>query len=68
MLLDAPPGSIVKRALKIFALLLVLVPLGLAAYVWYLLQPHPQDLPLPDTLVSVAAPEGIALLQLADRF
>ena len=56
-----------KRALKILALLLVLVPLGLAGYVWYLLQPRAQDLPLPAALVSVEAPEGIALLQLAEH-
>jgi hypothetical protein len=55
----------VKRALKILALLVVLLPLGLAGYVWYLLQPRPQDLPLPAALVSAETAEGRQLLELA---
>ncbi len=56
-----------KRALKIIAILLLVVPLGFAGYVWYLLQPKQQDLALPAALVSATVPEGIALLEFADH-
>ncbi len=56
-----------KRALKIIAVLLLVLPLGFAGYVWYLLQPKQQDLPLPETLVAVDVPEGIALLEFAEH-
>ncbi len=55
-----------KRALKILALLLVLLPLGFSGYVWYLLQPRQKDLPLPAALVSAQSAEGVVLLEQAE--
>ncbi len=54
-----------KRALKIIALVLLVLPLGFAGYVWYLLQPKQQDLPLPEALIAADVPRGIALLEYA---
>lgn len=55
-----------KKILIGLALLLVIVPLGFAGYVWYRLQPQAMDLALPEGLVAIDTPEGQALMAAAE--
>ena len=55
-----------KRALKIFGVGLLVLPLAFIGYIWWKLQPWEQNLPLPIDLVAIDSAEGQALLASAD--
>lgn len=56
-----------KRFLKIFAALILIVPLAFAGYVAYRLTPKQLDLPLPEELVAIDTDAGRALLESANH-
>lgn len=55
-----------KKALKIIALTLFLLPAAFAGYVWWKLQPQVQNLPLPAHLVAIDSAQGRVYLTSAD--
>lgn len=55
-----------KKALKIIALTLLLLPAAFAGYVWWKLQPQVQNLPLPAQLVTIDSAQGRVFLESAD--
>jgi len=52
----------VKKALKIIAVGLAVIALGLVSFVWWALQPRPDPQSLPATLIAADSPEGRELL------
>lgn len=55
-----------KKALKVIALILLVLTASFASYVWCKLQPQVQNLPLPAHLVGIDSVQGLALLDSAD--
>lgn len=55
-----------RRLLRRFLATLLALGALLAALLWWFLIPRPEDLPLPDTLIALASPEGQALLAEAE--
>ena len=55
-----------KKILAVLGAIVLTAVLGFAGFVWWKLQPHPDPQPLPAELVSLASPDGEALLEEAE--
>ena len=55
-----------KRMLRISAYALLGLALAFAGLVWWMLQPRPQNLTLPEALIAISTPQGRALVRTAE--